>query len=83
MKNRYPIKFTPILKEKIWGGEKLKKVLKKNSISNNVGESWEISDVEGDVSVVQNGNLKGKSLRELQETHKSDFIGKNNFAWDK
>jgi len=76
----YPLKFQPILKDKIWGGNKLVDKLNKKTTLKNVGESWEISDVEGNVSVVQNGNLKGKSLRELQETHKSDFIGKNNYA---
>ena len=75
MKNRYPIKFTPILKEKIWGGEKLKKVLKKNSISNNVGESWELSGVEGDVSVVSNGSLKGTLLTNLIENYKEALVG--------
>ena len=76
MKNRYPIKFTPILKEKIWGGEKLKKVLKKNSISNNVGESWELSGVDGDVSVVSNGSLKGTLLTNLIENNKEALVGK-------
>ena len=76
MKNRYPIKFTPILKEKIWGGEKLKKVLKKNSISNNVGESWELSGVDGDVSVGRNGSLKGTLLTNLIENNKEALVGK-------
>ena len=71
----YPLKFESILKEKIWGGEKLTKLLKKNSDKNNIGESWEISDYEGDISVVSNGNLKGKSLRELIKTYKSDLVG--------
>ncbi|MEX1383515.1 type I phosphomannose isomerase catalytic subunit [Lutibacter sp.] len=76
----YPIKFQPILKDKIWGGEKLVKKLNKKSNLKNIGESWEISDVKGDVSVVKNGPLKGKSLKELLETYKGDLLGKNNFA---
>lgn len=71
----YPIKFVPILKEKIWGGEKLIKTFKKESNKTNIGESWEISDVEGDVSVVSNGALKGKSLRDLIKEFKGEFIG--------
>ena len=54
----YPLKFKPILKDKIWGGPKLRDVLGK-SASDKTGESWEISGVEGDISVVQNGYLIG------------------------
>lgn len=75
----YPIKFNPILKEKIWGGNKLKTVLNKETHKDDVGESWEISDVEGNVSVVKNGVYKGSSLKELIKTHKSDFLGTHNF----
>ncbi len=75
----YPIKFTPILKDKIWGGQKLKTILNKNSDLPNVGESWEISDVEGDTSIVCNGPLKGQSLKELLETFKGDLIGDKNY----
>ncbi len=75
----YPIKFNPILKEKIWGGNKLNRVLGKDTDNDNVGESWEVSDVEGNVSVVKNGAYKGSSLKELIKTHKSDFLGTHNF----
>jgi mannose-6-phosphate isomerase len=75
----YPIKFYPILKEKIWGGTKLVTKLNKKSTLKNVGESWELSDVEGSISVVSNGNLKGKTLRELLETYKTELIGENNY----
>ncbi len=70
------LKFTPILKEKVWGGEKLKLILYKDSQSKNIGESWEISDVNKDISVVANGTLKGKSLEELISTFKEDLVGK-------
>lgn len=75
----YPIKFYPILKEKIWGGAKLVTKLNKKSASKNVGESWELSDVDDNVSIVSNGKLKGKTLRELLETHKAKLIGENNY----
>jgi mannose-6-phosphate isomerase len=75
----YPIKFNPILKEKIWGGTKLKNVLGKPSLLDNVGESWEISDVNGNVSVVNNGFYKGHNLKELLIEHKHNFVGKSNF----
>lgn len=73
------IKFEPILKEKIWGGEKLANLLNKKSNKPNVGESWEVSDVEGDTSIVSNGELKGKNLKELIELYKSDLVGEQIF----
>lgn len=77
--NLYPLKFQPILKTKIWGGNKLETLLNKKSSLSNVGESWEISDVDGNVSTVSNGFLKGKTLNELLHIYKSDLVGVNNF----
>lgn len=79
MSQLYPLKFNPILKDKIWGGQKLKTLLNKQSNLPNIGESWEISDVEGDTSIVSNGSLKGQSLKELLETYKGDLIGEKNY----
>ncbi|WP_142783693.1 type I phosphomannose isomerase catalytic subunit [Changchengzhania lutea] len=75
----YPIKFEPILKDKIWGGQKLKTLLNKTSNLPNIGESWEISDVEGDTSIVSNGSLKGQSLKDLLNTYKEDLLGNQNY----
>ncbi len=75
----YPIKFHPILKDKIWGGEKLVNKLNKKSDLKDIGESWEISDVEGDTSVVANGALEGRSLKSLLNGFKSDLVGVKNF----
>ncbi|SFN95794.1 mannose-6-phosphate isomerase, type 1 [Bizionia echini] len=75
----YPIKFTPILKDKIWGGEKLKTILNKPSTLKNIGESWEISDVEGDTSIVANGSLEGQSLKHILSTYQADLIGNKNY----
>lgn len=75
----YPIRFEPILKEKIWGGNKLKNILNKNSDSEDLGESWEISGVKGDISVVENGPLKGKTLNTLLEEYKERLLGGKNF----
>ena len=69
------LKFTPILKEKIWGGEKLITLLNKDSNANNIGESWEVSDVKGDTSMVSNGALAGKSLKEIIAIYKADLVG--------
>ena len=76
MKIKQFLKFEPILKEKIWGGEKLIHELHKKSSKNNIGESWEISDVENDTSIVANGSLKGHSLQYLIATFKEDLVGK-------
>jgi len=71
----YPLQFEPILKERIWGGEKLKTILNKPITSKITGESWELSTVEGDVSVVVNGALKGKSLMDLIDETPNEILG--------
>jgi mannose-6-phosphate isomerase len=74
-KKLYPLQFEPILKERIWGGEKLKTVLDKPIASKITGESWELSTVEGDVSIVANGELKGKSLTEIINDSPNELLG--------
>jgi mannose-6-phosphate isomerase len=76
----YPIKFQPILKSKIWGGQKLKDVLNKPTQYTDIGESWEISGVEGDVSVISNGIFKDKTLSDLLYAHGNDVLGERLFA---
>ena len=71
----YPVKFSPILHHRIWGGDKLAKLLNKDSNSNLVGESWEVSNVEANVSVVDNGPLRGKTLRDMISECTSVFLG--------
>ncbi|WP_412560235.1 type I phosphomannose isomerase catalytic subunit [Winogradskyella sp. MIT101101] len=75
----YPLKFQPILKEKIWGGKKLIQQFNKKSNSKQLGESWEVSTVPGDISKVANGYLKGQNLQNLLETHKADLLGDKNY----
>jgi len=79
MSIKYPIKFKPILKETIWGGEKLVKLLNKSSEKKNIGESWEISNVDRNVSVVANGKLKGESLQNLLIIYRDSLVGKKVF----
>lgn len=73
----YPLKFLPILKERLWGGTRLSSVLGHCFPKKNVayGESWEISGVEGSVSVVANGYLAGNNLQELTEIYMADLLG--------
>ncbi len=75
MNQLYPLKFTPIILDKIWGGNKLSKILDKPALSDKAGESWEISTVENNISVVRNGFLKGNNLEELIEVYMGDLVG--------
>lgn len=76
MNTLYPLKFEPILKEKIWGGNKLSTVLNKPQGSmQKIGESWELSGLEGDLSVVANGFLAGNTIDELIEIYMGDLVG--------
>lgn len=75
--NLYPFKFRPILKERLWGGSKLKEVLGKPIESNITGESWELSGVKGDISVIANGPLSGTSLQEIIDQAPEALLGKD------
>ena len=77
MSTLYPLKFKTIYKDKIWGGQKIKTYLHKDfGDLPNCGETWEISGVKSDVSVVDNGALQGQSLAALLEEHKGALVGK-------
>ena len=72
----YPFKFDPILKEKIWGGTRLRDSLNKEvGKIEKCGESWEISGVQENISVVSNGDLAGNELQELIEVYMGDLVG--------
>lgn len=76
----YPIKFNPILKSTLWGGEKIVPFKRlKGAHQTQVGESWEISNVPGDESVVANGRDAGKNLSELVKEYKEALVGKENY----
>jgi len=72
----YPLKFTPIFKTKIWGGTRLKSMFNKDfSPLPNCGESWELSGVRDNVSMVKNGFLAGNSINELAEVYMGELLG--------
>ena len=74
----YPLQFKTIFKDKIWGGQKIKTYLHKDfGDLPNCGETWEISGVKSDVSVVANGPLQGRSLAGLLEEYKGDLVGQH------
>jgi mannose-6-phosphate isomerase len=72
----YPLTFEPILKERIWGGRRLEDRYSKALPAHvPVGESWEISDRPGDVSVIRNGPLAGKDLQWVIHNFGSELMG--------
>lgn len=74
--NLYPLKFKTIFKDKIWGGNKIATVLGKDyGDLPNCGETWEISGVDGNVSIVAEGPLAGQSLVELIDTCQGMLVG--------
>lgn len=75
----YPLKFIPVLKHTIWGGQNVCKFKNIYPVTDLVGESLEISGIEKDVSIVNNGLLKGNSLNELIETYREKLLGKSIF----
>lgn len=73
----YPFKFDLILKPTIWGGDRIAKLKGINRAAECVGESWEISDVPSSESVIMNGELKNKSLKDIISVYKQEIVGKS------
>jgi mannose-6-phosphate isomerase len=61
----YPLKFNPILKSIIWGGSAITDFKNIKPSRDGIGESWEISGVEDNISIISNGKHSGISLEEL------------------
>ena len=81
METLYPLKFIPVYKNKIWGGNRFRTKLRKLDAPETLcGESWEISGVEDNCSVVSNGFLKGNTLPELVTLFMDDLVGETVFA---
>lgn len=74
------LKFQPIFQYRIWGGEKLKTVLHKNYSETKIGESWEISGVPGNETLVSEGIHVGESLKSLTKSFGANFVGEKCFA---
>ena len=73
------IKFEPLLKQTIWGGDKILHFKHLNTSIENVGESWEISGVKDSECIVSEGPRKGRSLNQLVGEMKQDLVGKENY----
>ena len=73
----YPLKFNPILKSIVWGGDKLCKYKAIDTDQKNIGESWELSGVPGNESVVTNGEFAGRTITELIKEYGSELLGRH------
>lgn len=71
----YPLTFEPLLKEVIWGGQDIRPFKGLEPNEQKIGESWEISHVDGNFSVVAEGELKGQNLDELLRTYGARLLG--------
>ncbi|KAA6332159.1 Mannose-6-phosphate isomerase ManA [termite gut metagenome] len=76
----YPLKFEPILKQTLWGGDKIITFKKMNNPTTGIGESWELSGVENNESIVANGVYKGHTLTEILSNKKEELVGEANYA---
>jgi mannose-6-phosphate isomerase len=71
----YPLRFDPIFKGAIWGGDALRPLFGLPAADEPIGEAWLLSDVDGSTSVVKNGALAGKTLRDLCRDHRDELLG--------
>ena len=77
----YPLKFRPIYKQRIWGGQKLREVFGKDlPAGEKIGESWELADLPQDKSVITNGTLAGQILQSAIEQYPKEITGDENFS---
>ena len=77
----YPLKFRPIYKQRIWGGQKLREVFNKDIPPfEKIGESWELADLPDDKSIIANGELAGQTLIQAIEKYPKEITGDENFT---
>ncbi len=77
----YPLKFQPIYKHRIWGGQKLREVFGKElPLDEKIGESWELADLRADKSVITNGPLSGQTVDEVLKEYPKEMTGREDFS---
>jgi len=77
----YPLKFKPIYKQRIWGGQKLREVFGKDIPPfEKIGESWELADLPDDKSVIVNGEFAGQTIKSVIEKYPKEITGNENFS---
>lgn len=74
-----PIKFNPVLKQTLWGGDKIIPFKKLGCSMEQVGESWEISGVEGSETTACGGRYDGMTLTEIVHELKDKMVGAENY----
>lgn len=74
-----PIKFEPLLKQTIWGGDKITKFKRLSTDEAQVGESWEVSGVSGSESVIACGPMKGSTLTDAVKVMQDELVGTDNY----
>lgn len=80
----YPLKFEPIYQYRLWGGRKLENLLSKPLPDNEpIGEAWILSDRKDHSSLVQEGDLKNKTITSLMEEYRYEIMGKNGLYYDR
>ncbi len=76
----YPLKFKPIFKERIWGGQVLKTFFGKDiPADKKIGESWELADLPEDKSQIANGPLAGRGIDEVIAEYGFEITGKEDY----
>ena len=78
MRNKiYPLLFIPVYKDYLWGGNRFKKYYNRKTSEKILAESWEISDRNEGMSIIDNGYFAGKSLKEIIKKYPAEIVGKN------
>ena len=75
-----PLRFAPIFKTALWGGEQLRPMLGATPSPEPTGEAWLLSDVPGSETVVSEGPLTGKTLGELIVLFPDRLLGRSALA---
>lgn len=77
----YPLKFEPIYKQRIWGGQKLRDVFGKDlPAGEKIGESWELADLPEDKSIITNGEMAGQTIHSAIGKYPKEVMGEKNFS---
>jgi len=73
------LKFKPLLKQTIWGGDKIIPFKQLSETLENVGESWEISGVKNNETIVADGIFAGRTLNSVVEEMGAKLVGADNY----
>jgi len=74
----YPMTFTPVLKDYIWGGRNLEKLFGRDLPPGDIAESWEVAAHPDGTAVIDNGRFAGMPLTQVHQTLGVDLIGTHN-----